>query len=54
VDLILDNLISEGKAKLMLILMDRGTAINPNRNTIPVTTAPAADSPDVGCLILVH
>ncbi|MDZ7302525.1 MAG: alpha/beta hydrolase-fold protein [candidate division KSB1 bacterium] len=30
VDFILDNLIAEGKAKPMLIVMDRGYAVNPN------------------------
>jgi enterochelin esterase-like enzyme len=30
VDLIMDNLIAEGKAKPMLIVMDRGYAVNPN------------------------
>jgi enterochelin esterase-like enzyme len=35
VDFILDNLIAEGKAKPMLIVMDRGYAVNPNAPPSP-------------------
>lgn len=40
VDFIMDNLIAEGKAKPMLIVMDRGYAVNPNAP--PVNREPGA------------
>lgn len=48
VDFILDNLIAEGKATPMLIVMDKGTAVNPDAVPAPRPAAPATGGQNAG------